>query len=292
MRSALARASDRHAGGDSRRASRALCHARRRGLVLVRHRALEPPQLTRRIGSDIRAIELRGGARRFSTDGLDAAPVRGRRLAGAGRAQQTQHPRRSGRSRAAAARASGSSHDLVGGAGRSKARSRREIDATGCRRRCRRRRHRRRHVGAQHCARPSTAGRVGSGARDWSAYAGCASRRSARPATTATRRRTTAAAWSRRWHVVWRFDAPRRDQLRLLADAEHCRADAAQPDRAARAEHARPGAGQQRRLLAPTRAGNPQLEPEQSHGIDPRWSVTSATAASSRQTCSTAASAT
>jgi len=223
-------------------------------------------QLTRRVATDTR-IELRGGAGRFSLDNRSALT----QFAADGTTVQERLSRTSfdDTSWSLAAKlmhSLGGGHSLVGGV---------EIEGT-----------RRREDSATLIGGVLQEGAFGTGlaastlrqavylqdewdpAPDWSAYAGL------RAETLRTRGDSSGAATENRSnvvsplaHLVWRFNAPKRDQLRLSLTQSYraptLRNLIALPT--LNALYPVPGGNV---ASSPDRAGNPALEPERSHGID------------------------
>ncbi len=223
-------------------------------------------QLTRRIGPDTR-IELRGGAGRFSADAgstlnqfaADASPVLDVR-------NETSIRDRSWSLAGKLLHSLGSGHNLVGGWEMEGA-QRREDDATwlngalqeGATGIDMSARTRRRALYLQDEWDP---------ARDWSAYAGLrveTIRSTSDSGDTPVDNRSSVV--SPLAHLVWRLDAPRRDQLRLSLTQSYraptLRNLIALP--ALNTLYPVPGGNV---ASSPDRAGNPELKPEQSHGID------------------------
>ena len=196
------------------------------------------------------------------------APQLRRRLAGARRANDSASATAPGRSRSKpAAIAWAAATNPQSAAGRWKARS-----AAGRRHLARRPAAAKappahRHVGAHAAPRPCLQDEWDPGARLVGLYR--AARRDD-PLDQRRRRRrwTTAAAWSPLARTVWRFDAPKRDQ-RLSLTQSYRAPTLRNLDRAAGAEHAAPGAGRQRRLLARPRPAAQARDPS-SRGIDLR----------------------
>ena len=223
-------------------------------------------QLTRRIGPDTR-IELRGGAGHFSADAgstlnqfaADASPVLDVR-------NETSIRDRSWSLAGKLLHSLGSGHNLVGGWEMEGA-QRREDDATwldgalqeGATGIDMSARTRRRALYLQDEWDP---------ARDWSAFAGLrveTIRSTSDSGDTPVDNRSSVI--SPLAHLVWRFDAPRRDQLRLSLTQSYraptLRNLIALP--ALNTLYPVPGSNV---ASSPDRAGNPELKPEQSHGID------------------------
>ena len=223
-------------------------------------------QLTRRVAPETR-VELRGGAGRFSLDNRsaldqfasDGAIVQERRT-------QTSFDDTSWSLAAKLMQQLGGGHSLVGG-----------VEAEGSRRR---------EDSATRIGGVLQEGAVGTGlaastlrqavylqdewdpAPDWSAYAGL------RAETFRTRSDSGGAAVENRSsvvsplaHLVWRFNAPKRDQLRLSLTQSYraptLRNLIALPS--LNSLYPVPGGNV---ASSPDRAGNPALEPERSHGID------------------------
>ena len=223
-------------------------------------------QLTRRIGPDTR-VELRGGAGRFAADAdstlnqfaADTSPVLDVR-------NETRLRDASWSLSAKLLHSLGSGHNLVGGVESEGAR-RRESDAswlngvlqegaTGT------------DLSARTLRQAVYLQDEWDPARDWSAYAGLrveSIRSTSDSGDTPVDKRSSVV--SPLAHLVWRFDAPRRDQLRLSLTQSYraptLRNLIALP--ALNTLYPVPGGNV---ASSPDRAGNPQLEPEQSHGID------------------------
>ncbi len=106
-------------------------------------------------------------------------------------------------------------------------------------------------------------------ARNWSAYAGLRVEqirsRSDSGATPVDNRSTVVSPLA---HLVWRFDAPKRDQLRLSLTQSY-RAPTLRNLVSLPALNTQyPVTSGENVASSPDRAGNPNLKPEQSHGID------------------------
>lgn len=225
-------------------------------------------QLTRRISPDTR-IELRGGAGRFAFDGTwtqqqlaaDDSPVLASRSGTRIRDNSWWLTNKLMHSL-------GSGHNLVGG-----------VELEGARRR---------ELGATFIDGVQQEGVGGTEltartlrqaaylqdewdpARDWSAYAGLRvetirSRSDSDSGAAPVDNRSTVV--SPLAHLVWRFDAPKRDQLRLSLTQSY-RAPTLRNLSALpwlNTLYPVPGGNV---ASSPDRAGNPELKPEQSHGID------------------------